>query len=274
MKKILPFALVLILASCGFESKSEFREDMGDATSEEEYDFPETKFVSDSQSKNEVDFEEVYGKGRMASEVKLTDSLGFLKAYNFAGRDIGLSVLESSYSSEAYSAVLSYENEDNLIEKEYGPLVTNDNIYSQVNFDLIDAESGPSLIVSQLVIDGSESKSAYYIYNKYMSLIDSFHFENSIDNVNVDVYRMSELIDTGDDIKPGDIEMAVSKRIDKEEEYLKEIFRVYKLNTENIKTEINDRKILVGLMPSESKERLMEIKLIDRGQTDPILSIK
>lgn len=274
MKKVLPFALVLILASCGFESKSEFREDMGDATSEEEYDFPETKFVSNSQSKNEVDFEEIYGKGRMASEVKLRDSLGFLKAYNFAGRDIGLSVLESSYSSEAYSAVLSYENEDNLIEKEYGPLVTNDNIYSQVNFDLIDAESGPSLIVSQLVIDGSESKSAYYIYNKYMSLIDSFHFENSIDNVNVDVYRMSELIDTGDDIRPGDIEMAISKRIDKEEEYLREIFRVYKLNTQNIEAEINDRKILVGLMPSESKERLMEFKLIDRDQTDPILSIK
>ena len=99
----------------------------------------------------------------MASKVYLEEALGFLKKFNFAGKEVGIEVLESSYNPDYYSAVLTYKENDNLVEKEYGPIATNDNIYSQVNFDLINAESGSSLIVSQVVIDGSTTKSAYYI---------------------------------------------------------------------------------------------------------------
>lgn len=274
MKVLLALVLTLILSSCGFESKSEFKEDIGENVSEEKIDFPEIKYISNVKKENRVDFEEVYGKGRMASKVYLEEALGFLKKFNFAGKDVGIEVLESSYNPDYYSAVLTYKENDNLVEKEYGPIATNDNIYSQVNFDLINAESGSSLIVSQVVIDATTTKSAYYIYNKYMSLIDSFYFENSIDNVNVDVYRMNSLVESEEDIKPGDIEMAISKRIDKEEEYLEEIFNVYKIESENIKADINGSKILVSLMPKTSKNRIMEMKFLGRDDKDAILSLE
>lgn len=274
MKIILACMLCLILSACGFESKSEFKEDMGETVSEEKMEFPEIKYISDTKKEDRVDFEEIYGKGRMSSKVYLDDSLGFLKKFNFAGKDVGIEILESSYNPDYYSAVLTYKENDNLIEKEYGPIATSDNIYSQVNFDLIDAESGSSLIVSQVVIDGNTTKSAYYIYNKYMSLIDSFYFENSIDDLDPYVYRMNSLVEAGDDIRPGDLEMAISKRLDKEEEYLEEIFNVYKIDSENIKAEINGRKVLAALMPKAGKDRIMEMKLIGRDDNDAILSIK
>lgn len=274
MKVLLALVLTLILSSCGFESKSEFKEDIGENVSEEKIDFPEIKYISNVKKENRVDFEEVYGKGRMSSKVYLEEALGFLKKFNFAGKDVGIEVLESSYNPDYYSAVLTYKENDNLVEKEYGPIATNDNIYSQVNFDLINAESGSSLIVSQVVIDATTTKSAYYIYNKYMSLIDSFYFENSTDNVNVDVYRMNSLVESEEDIKPGDIEMAISKRIDKEEEYLEEIFNVYKIESENIKADINGRKVLVSLMPKTSKNRIMEMKFLGRDDKDAILSLE
>lgn len=274
MKIFLAIFFCLILSSCGFESKSEFKEDMGETQSEEKMEFPEIKYISNVKKEDRIDFEELYGKGRMFSKVYLEDALGFLKKFNFSGKDVGLEVLKASYNPDYYSAVLTYKENDNLIEKEYGPIVTSDNIYSQVNFDLIDAESGTSLIVSQVVIDGNTTKSAYYIYNKYMSLIDSFYFENSTENVNPDVYRMNSLVEAGDEIKEGDLEMAISKRIDKEEEYLDEIFSVYKIDSQNIKAEVNSRKILVGLMPSPGKDRIMEMKLLGRDDNDAILSIK
>lgn len=274
MKVLLALVLGLILSSCGFESKSEFKEDMGQNVKEEKIDFPEIKYISNVKKENQVDFEEVYGKGRTGSKVYLEEALGFLKKFNFAGKDVGIEVLESSYNPDYYSAVLTYKENDNLVEKEYGPIATNDNIYSQVNFDLINAQSGSSLIVSQVVIDGNTTKSAYYIYNKYMSLIDSFYFENSTDNVNVDVYRMNSLVDAEDDISPGDIEMAISKRIDKEEEYLEEIFAVYKIESENIKADINGRNVLVSLMPKTSKDRIMEMKFLGRDDKDAILSLE
>lgn len=274
MKIILALMLCLILSSCGFESKSEFKEDLGETVSEEKMEFPEIKYISNVKKEDRIDFEELYGKGRMSSKVYLVDAMGFLKKFNFAGKDVGIEILLSSYNPDYYSAVLTYKENDNLIEKEYGPIVTSDNIYSQVNFDLIDAESGSSLIVSQVVIEGNTTKSAYYIYNKYMSLIDSFYFENSTDNVNPDVYRMNSLVEAGDEIKPGDLEMAISKRIDKEEEYLDEIFSVYKIDSQNVKAEVNGRRILVGLMPSPGKDRIMEMKLLGRDNNDAILSIK
>lgn len=274
MKIILALVLSLILSACGFESKSEFKEDMGENVSEEEIKFPEIKYITDTDPEDRVDFEEIYGKGRMSSKIYLKDAMGFLKKFNFDGRQIGVELLESSFSPSSYTAVLSFKDNDNIVEKEYGPLVTSDNIFSQVDFDMIEAESGPCLIASQVVVDGNETKSAYYIYNKYMSLIDSFHFENSIDDVNVNVYRMSQPVEASEEAKPGDLEMAISKRIDKEEEYLKEIFGVYKIESENIKAEINGRKILIGLMPSPSKSRIVELKLVDKDENDAILSIK
>lgn len=274
MKIILVLVLSLILSACGFESKSEFKEDMGETVSEEEIKFPEIKYITDTDPEDRVDFEEIYGKGCMSSKIYLKDALGYLKKFDFAGKQIGVELLESSFSPSSYTAVLSFKDNENIVEKEYGPLVTSDNIFSQVDFDMIEAESGPCLIASQVVVDGNETKSAYYIYNKYMSLIDSFHFENSIDDVNVNVYRMSQPVEASEEAKPGDLEMAISKRIDKEEEYLKEIFGVYKIESENIKAEINGRKILIGLMPSPSKSRIMELKLIDKDENDAILSIK
>ncbi|WP_308652930.1 hypothetical protein [uncultured Anaerococcus sp.] len=274
MKIVLALFLTLILSACGFESQSEFKEDKGETVSEEKMEFPEIKYIEDTDPKDKVDFEDLYGKGRMSSKIYLSDAMGFLKKFNFAGREIGIEVLESSYSPTSYTTVLSFKDNDNLVEKEYGPLVTSDNIFSQVDIDLVDAESGPSLIASQVLVDGNETKSAYYIYNKYMSLIDSFHFENSIDDVNVNVYRMSKPVEISENPNPSDLEMAISKRIDKEEEYLKEIFGVYKIESENIKAEINGRKVLVGLMPSPSKARIMELKLLGKDQNDAILSIK
>lgn len=274
MKIVLALILALSLSACGFESQSEFKEDKGENVSEEKMEFPEIKYIEDTDPKDRVDFEELYGKGRMFSKIYLKDAMGFLKKFNFAGREIGVEVLESSFSPTSYTTVLSFKDNDNLVEKEYGPLVTSYNIFSQVDIDLVDAESGPSLIVSQVVVDGNETKSAYYIYNKYMSLIDSFHFENSIDDVNVNVYRMSKPVEISENPNPSDLEMAISKRIDKEEEYLKEIFGLYKIESENIKAEINGRKVLVGLMPSPSKARIMELKLLGKDQNDAILSIK
>lgn len=274
MKIILAIFFCLILSSCGFESKSEFKEDMGEIKSEEKIDFPEIKYISDVKKEDRIDFEDLYGKGRMASKVYLEDSIGFLKKFNFSGKEVGVEVLKASYNPDYYSAVLTYKENDNLIEKEYGPLVTSDNIYSQVNFDLIDAESGSSLIVSQVVIDGNTTKSAYYIYNKYMSLIDSFYFENSTDDLDPYVYRMNSLVEAGDEMRSGDIEMAISKRIDKEEEYLEEIFNVYKIDSENINAEINGRKVLAALMPKAGKDRIIEMKYLGRDDNDAILSIK
>ncbi len=274
MKIVLALVLTLILSACGFESQSEFKEDKGETVSEEKMEFPEIKYIEDTDPKDRVDFEELYGKGRMSSKIYLNDAMGFLKKFNFAGREIGIEVLESSFSPTSYTTVLSFKDNDNLVEKEYGPLVTSDNIFSQVDIDIVDAESGPSLIVSQVVVDGNETKSAYYIYNKYMSLIDSFHFENSIDDVNVNVYRMSKPVEISENPNPSDLEMAISKRIDKEEEYLKEIFGLYKIESENIKAEINGRKVLVGLVPSPSKARIMELKLLEKDKNDAILSIK
>ena len=274
MKLILVLVLSLVLTSCGFESRSEFKKDMGEVTSEEKMKFPEIKYISNIDPKDRVNFEEIYGKGRISSKIYLSDAKGFLKKFDFAGKEIGVELLKSSLSPDSFMAFLSFKENDKMVDKEYGPLVSKDNIFSQVDFDLVEAESGPFLIASQLVIDGDQTKSAYYIYNKYMSLVDSFHFENSTDDVNVNVYRMSKPVEASESPKPGDLEMAISKRIDKEEEYLKEIFGVYKVESKNIKADINGREVLVGLMPAPSKDRIMELKLLGKDQNDAILSIK
>lgn len=80
MKIVLALVLTLILSACGFESQSEFKEDKGENVSEEKMEFPEIKYIEDADPKDRVDFEELYGKGRMSSKIYLKDAMGFLKS--------------------------------------------------------------------------------------------------------------------------------------------------------------------------------------------------
>ena len=59
MKVVLLLILSLVLTSCGFESKSEFKEDMGETVSEENIKLPEIKYISNTEPENRVDFEEI-----------------------------------------------------------------------------------------------------------------------------------------------------------------------------------------------------------------------
>lgn len=51
MKIVLALVLTLILSACGFESQSEFKEDKGENVSEEKMEFPEIKYIEDTDPK-------------------------------------------------------------------------------------------------------------------------------------------------------------------------------------------------------------------------------
>lgn len=272
MKKLSVLGLILLLSSCGFQSKEEF---LKDQSLKEEDDKPvEIEYVKEGNNKESLDFESIYGKGQKSQRVPLKDAIGNLVTTRLAGEEIGISIKPSAYLYNSYPAVLSYEENDQIIEKEYGPVAAGDNIFAQVNFDIIKSESGPMVLVSQIVIKEGENSSAYYLYNKYMSLVDSFQFINSQYDTNTQVYRLGNPVDINEQVNPGNLELAIKKRIETEAAYLDEILKAYKVDYEKVRGKVNGKEIEVGHMPKPTEGRIVEIKSLERNQDGAVLSIK
>ncbi|WP_296128539.1 hypothetical protein [uncultured Anaerococcus sp.] len=271
MKKILILGILLTLTSCGFESKAEF-EAKNTPKKSEEIEFPEIKYLPSTNSgSSSLDFEETYGKGKMGSAVAIEDAIGFLKDFGLGDNYLGISVLESSYSPDSFSAVLSFEKNDQLVEKEYGPVISPGGLFSKVSFDVIESDSGPVLLASQVVINEDSTSSAYFLYNKYMSLIDSFKFENSIVDPSTKVYRLGNLLET----KQGqayDLDGLIGDRLGAEDEHLGEILTAYNIKYKKIKASIDGNERSVGNMPSDPKNKILTIKYENEKGT--ILNIK
>lgn len=267
-------ALAFVLGSCGFESREDFEKDQGlksETTSEE---LPEIKYVKNTKTTPSINFENLYGKAKVSERTYLKDAIGNLVSADFAGSEIGISIKPSQRAYNTYPAVLSYDQAGMLVEKEYGPVAAGDNIFSQVDFDIISSESGPMLLVSQIVISDSENTSAYYLYNRYMSLVDSFQFVNSTANTDVYVYRLGSLIEGGNVTMPGDLKTAIDKRMISEEKHLKDILDLYKVKYSKVKGKIENKEIEVGHLADPGHGRIIDIKFNDRDENGAILSIK
>ena len=266
--------LAFVLGSCGFESREDFEKDQGlksETTSEE---LPEIKYVKNTKTTPSINFENLYGKAKISERTYLKDAIGNLVSADFAGSEIGISIKPSQRAYNTYPAVLSYDQAGMLVEKEYGPVAAGENIFSQVDFDIISSESGPMLLVSQIVISDSENTSAYYLYNRYMSLVDSFQFVNSTANTDVYVYRLGSLIEGGNATMPGDLKTAIDKRMISEEKHLKDILDLYKVKYSKVKGKIENKEIEVGHLADPDHGRIIEIKFNDRDENGAILSIK
>lgn len=271
MKKILILGLLLTLTSCGFESKAEF-EAKNTPQKSEEIDFPEIKYLPSTNSgSSNLDFEETYGKGKMGDAVDIEDAMGFLKDFGLGDNYLGISILESSYSPDSFSAVLSFEKNDQLVEKEYGPVISPNGIFSKVSFDVIESDSGPMLLASQVVIDDDSTSSAYFLYNKYMSLIDSFKFENSTAEPSTKVYRLGDLLENRDS-SSNDLKSLIKNRLEAEDDYLGEILTAYNIKYKKIKASVDGDEISVGNMPSDPKNKILTVKSED--EKGKILNIK
>ena len=273
MRVFLFVCLGLILSSCGFKSKKEFLEERQEEVLEAE-DLPDIKYVKEKPKGDEVDFESIYGKGEKNEKVALKDAIGNLITTDFGGKKLGISIKPSSYLYNTYPAVLSYEENDQVIEKEYGPVAAGDNVASDVTFDIIKSESGPMLLASQVIIKENETSSAYYLYNKYMSLVDSFQFKNSTANTEVEVYRMGNLTEPIENISQGDIKEAIRKRIDAEEKNLRDLFGAYNIASEKLRADIDGVSLEIGHLPRPTEGRIIDIRMVGRDQDGAVLSIK
>ena len=166
-----------------------------------------------------------------------------------------------------YSTYLSYNRNDEFVEREFGPIAGFVGLSSTVAYDVIDSESGQMLLVSMVGQSNGDTYSAYYLFNKFMGLIDYLVFRNSIDNINPSVERLGEIVEAPETEVPGSIDQAIKARIDKENNHLPSLLDVYGIKTRPVVARVDGRDMDIGYIPDIKMENRI---LLARTTNDPI----
>ena len=184
MKRILVIiSLVLALSACDFESRSDFEEKFNKKEQvSDDVTMPKITYVAASDNdrkdtdskdnKDKIDFEEYYGKGSSGKSLDPSKSLGNIVDTKVGNTQIGISLMQSVQIPGGYSTYLSYNRNDEFVEREFGPIAGFVGLSSTVAYDVIDSESGQMLLVSLVGQSNGDTYSAYYLFNKFMGLID------------------------------------------------------------------------------------------------------
>ena len=279
-KTLLLLTLVCTLSACDFESRSEFQEKI-DKTEQilEDVDMPDITYVSasdgekitteaneDIEDDKKIDFIEYYGKGKAGNALDPGMSLGNIKDTKIGDTQIGISLLQSVQIPGGYSTFLSYNKNDQFVEREFGPIGGFVGLSSTVAYDVIDSESGQMLLVSMVSQSNGDTYSAYYLFNKFMGLIDYLVFRNSIDNIKPTVERLGEIIEAPETTIPGSVDQAIKTRIETEKKHLPSLLDVYGIKTRPVVAIVDGRETNIGYIPDIEMENRI---LLARTTNDP-----
>lgn len=279
MKRILVMiSLLLALSACDFESRSDFEEKFNKKEQvSDDVTMPKITYVAasdndtkdtDSKDNNDkIDFEEYYGKGNSGKSLDPSKSLGNIVDTKVGNTQIGISLMQSVQIPGGYSTYLSYNRNDEFVEREFGPIAGFVGLSSTVAYDVIDSESGQMLLVSMVGQSNGDTYSAYYLFNKFMGLIDYLIFRNSIDNINPSVERLGEIVEAPETELPGTIDQAIKARIDKENNHLPSLLDVYGIKTRPVVARVDGRDMDIGYIPDIKMENRI---LLARTTNDPI----
>lgn len=279
MKRILVIiSLVLALSACDFESRSDFEEKFNKKEQiSDDVTMPKITYVAASDddrkdtdsedNKDKIDFEEYYGKGNSGKSLDPSKSLGNIVDTKVGNTQIGISLMQSVQIPGGYSTYLSYNRNDEFVEREFGPIAGFVGLSSTVAYDVIDSESGQMLLVSMVGQSNGDTYSAYYLFNKFMGLIDYLIFRNSIDNINPTVERLGEIVEAPETEDPGSIDQAIKARIDKENNHLPSLLDVYGIKTRPVVARVDGRDMDIGYIPDIKMENRI---LLARTTNDPI----
>ena len=279
MKRILIIiSLVLTLSACDFESRSEFEEKFNKKEQiSDDVTIPkitygpasddDRKDTHSEDNKDKIDFEEHYGKGSSGKSLDPSKSLGNIVDTKVGNTQIGISLMQSVQIPGGYSTYLSYNRNDEFVEREFGPIAGFVGLSSTVAYDVIDSESGQMLLVSMVGQSNGDTYSAYYLFNKFMGLIDYLIFRNSIDNINPSVERLGEIVEAPETELPGTIDQAIKARIDKENNHLPSLLDVYGIKTRPVVARVDGRDMDIGYIPDIKMENRI---LLARTTNDPI----
>lgn len=279
MKRILIIiSLVLTLSACDFESRSDFEEKFNKKEQiSDDVTMPKITYVAASDddknpsqsedSSDKIDFEEYYGKGNSGKSLEPSKSLGNIVDTKVGNTQIGISLMQSVQIPGGYSTYLSYNRNDEFVEREFGPIAGFVGLSSTVAYDVIDSESGQMLLVSLVGQSNGDTYSAYYLFNKFMGLIDYLVFRNSIDNINPTVERLGEIVEAPEAELPGTIDQAIKARIDKENNHLPSLLDVYGIKTRPVVGRVDGKDMDIGYIPDIKMENRI---LLARTTNDPI----
>ncbi|WP_044565740.1 membrane lipoprotein lipid attachment site-containing protein [Anaerococcus provencensis] len=279
MKRILIIiSLVLTLSACDFESRSEFEEKFNKKEQiSDDVTIPKITYVPASDddrkdthsedNKDKIDFEEHYGKGSSGKSLDPSKSLGNIVDTKVGDTQIGISLMQSVQIPGGYSTYLSYNRNDEFVEREFGPIAGFVGLSSTVAYDVIDSESGQMLLVSMVGQSNGDTYSAYYLFNKFMGLIDYLVFRNSVDNINPTVERLAEIVEAPETEVPGSIDQAIKARIDIENKHLPSLLDVYGIKTRSVVAKVDGRDMDIGYIPDIKMENRI---LLARTTNDPI----
>lgn len=279
MKRILVIiSLVFALSACDFESRSDFEAKFNkQEQNSDDVTMPKITYVAASDddknpsqsedSSDKIDFEEYYGKGNSGKSLDPSKNLGNVVDTKIGNTQIGISLMQSVQIPGGYSTYLSYNRNDEFVEREFGPIAGFVGLSSTVAYDVIDSESGQMLLVSLVGQSNGDTYSAYYLFNKFMGLIDYLVFRNSIDNINPTVERLGEIVEAPEAELPGTIDQAIKARIDTENKHLPSLLDVYGIKTRPVVGRVDGKDMDIGYIPDIKMENRI---LLARTTNDPI----
>ena len=264
--KLWILTLAFLLSACSFQSKEEFEKEIDEVDRPKEtIEMPEVTYkdASTKETVRKIDFEKDYKKAVLGENISLDEATGFIKEINFAGSQVGF-VLEKDQAN-ILNLKLVYDDKGK-VEHTYGPLSREDELVSRIKVISFDSESGPMLLVSQVSVFENESLSNYYLYNKYLSLLDSFTFYNTTEKIEPEVRRLDDLVESSDTSTKKDLKEAIRARIEAEDKYLQDISRAYDLDMDLAKEAIAGDKIEIGNLLYDKKDK--EILNIEKRKSE------
>lgn len=267
--------LLFLLSACSFQSKKSFEEDLKQKESQKEsIEMPEISYKDAATKKdiNKIDFKNQYKKAKTGENQAIEDSIGFIKEINFSGNQLGFVINKEDDGNYYLDQVY---DEDGLIEESLALLTRPDLDRVFVKIISFESASGPMLLVSEFAIYEKETFSAYYLYNKYLSQIDSFIFSNTTEKIEPSITRLGDSL--GEDKKKtkGDIKKAIEERLKAEKSQLADLYSAYNLKEETIREKILGEEMDIGqlIKGDEGKEILFIEKNKDKDGKD-LITIK
>lgn len=258
-------AMIISLSACDFQSRADFEKEIATAEKKQDKDFvmpdityrktgeEETDTVRE-KSEDDLDLGNLYGSGKSGNNLNPADAVGNIVDTNVGDSQIGISLSPSSQRAGAYSTILSYKRNNELTEREFGPVTGITGINTTVTFDKINSESGPMLLVSQVTVDNGETYSVYYLFNKFMSLMDNLVFRTSVNDTSPTVERLGDVVEYTDQAIPGSLDQAITNRMEAEARYLPSMLDIYGVKHRPLTSLYDNRQMDLGYLPDITGE--------------------
>ncbi|WP_276864850.1 hypothetical protein [Anaerococcus tetradius] len=271
----LVLALLFLLSACSFQSRESFEKELLNKESQKKpIKMPEISY-KDAISKKDIeriDFAKLYKKASLCDRKSIESSLGLIKQMDFSSKQLGFVIKKEDdgniYLDQVY-------DKGGLVEESLALLSRPDLDRVFVKVITFDSDSGPMLLVSEFAIYEKETLSAYYLYDKYLSQIDSFIFSNTTDKLEPSITRLGDGLGEDGKKTKGDIKKAIAERLRAEESQLADLYMTYGLKKETIRGKVLGEDMDIGHLISgnHSKEILFIEKTKDKNGKD-VITIK